>query len=133
MSLFAFCPELEERIRIIADVEERIRVRNEWVRCRFEEDVVAAGWQLLRLNASCSSSPISIAQKSGSNRNRHRNARTARDATGASAPTHMPIWKGSVIDGFSVSNHMWRKSGLRRGASEEMVAGVIRDAKKAEP
>lgn len=57
MTLFDFYPEREERIRSIADVEERIRVRNEWVRRRFEEDIAAAGWKLLRLNAIFTPAP----------------------------------------------------------------------------
>lgn len=42
-----------------------------------------------------------------------------------------PITKNSVIDGFKVSNHAWRKSGLGRGATEELVSGVINGAKEA--
>ena len=42
-----------------------------------------------------------------------------------------PIGRNSVIQGYSVSNHAWRKSGLGRGATEEMVSGVISGAKAA--
>jgi RHS repeat-associated protein len=47
------------------------------------------------------------------------------------AETATPIGKNSVIEGFRVSNHAWRKSGLGRGATEELVSGVIRGARKA--
>lgn len=43
------------------------------------------------------------------------------------------ITKNSVIQGFKVSNHAWRKSGLGRGATEELVSGVIEGAKIAGP
>ncbi|GGH26750.1 RHS repeat-associated core domain-containing protein [Sphingobacterium alkalisoli] len=41
------------------------------------------------------------------------------------------LTKQSVIQGFKVSNHAWRKSGLGRGATEELISGVIDGAKKA--
>jgi len=42
-----------------------------------------------------------------------------------------PITKKSVIKGYKVSNHAWRKSGLGRGATEELVVDIIQGAKKA--
>ncbi|WP_160140243.1 hypothetical protein [Chryseobacterium sp. c4a] len=45
--------------------------------------------------------------------------------------TKTPIDKNSIIEGFEVSNHAWRKSGLGRGATEEMVSNTIVGAKKA--
>lgn len=39
--------------------------------------------------------------------------------------------KGFILQGFKVTNHAWRKSGLGRGATEELVNGVIEGAKKA--
>ncbi|WP_321308614.1 DUF6443 domain-containing protein [Marinifilum fragile] len=42
-----------------------------------------------------------------------------------------PITKNSIIEGFKVSNHAWRKSGLGRGATEQLVSKVIRGAKKS--
>jgi hypothetical protein len=41
------------------------------------------------------------------------------------------LTKDSIIEGFKVSNHAWRKSGLGRGATEELVSGVIQGARKA--
>ncbi|MGD9732920.1 MAG: hypothetical protein AB7U45_12130 [Desulfamplus sp.] len=45
--------------------------------------------------------------------------------------TSTPITKQSIIEGFNVSNHAFRKSGIGRGATEEMVSCVIQGAKKA--
>jgi RHS repeat-associated protein len=42
-----------------------------------------------------------------------------------------PIAKNSVIEGYKVSNHAWRKSGLGRGGTEELVSNVITNARKA--
>jgi hypothetical protein len=36
-----------------------------------------------------------------------------------------------VIQGYKVSNHAWRKSGLGRGATEELIRDVISGARKA--
>ncbi|MDA3616859.1 RHS repeat-associated core domain-containing protein, partial [Polluticaenibacter yanchengensis] len=41
------------------------------------------------------------------------------------------ITKNSIIHGYKVSNHAWRKSGLGRGATEEMVSEVIIGARNA--
>jgi RHS repeat-associated protein len=41
------------------------------------------------------------------------------------------ISKNSIIEGFKVSNHAWRKSGLGRGVTEELVSQVIIGARKA--
>jgi len=41
------------------------------------------------------------------------------------------LGKNSVVEGFSVSNHAWRKSGLGKGATEELVSSVIRGAEEA--
>ena len=45
--------------------------------------------------------------------------------------TTTPLTKNSVIEGLKVTNHVWRKSGLGRGATEELIADVILGAKKA--
>lgn len=45
--------------------------------------------------------------------------------------TATPLTKNSVIEGLKVTNHVWRKSGLGRGATEELIADVILGAKKA--
>ena len=44
--------------------------------------------------------------------------------------TKTPITKNSVIEGYKVSNHAWRKSGLGRGATHELVINTINGAKK---
>lgn len=40
-----------------------------------------------------------------------------------------PLTKKSVIEGFRVSNHAFRKSGLGRGATEELVSSTIQGAR----
>ena len=45
--------------------------------------------------------------------------------------TTTPITRDSIIEGFRVSNHAWRKSGLERGATEELVSATVRDAREA--
>jgi len=47
------------------------------------------------------------------------------------AETSTVITKNSVIQGYKVSNHAWRKSGLGRGATEELIRDVISGARKA--
>lgn len=37
------------------------------------------------------------------------------------AKVGIALTKNSVIEGFKVSNHAWRKSGLGRGATEELI------------
>jgi hypothetical protein len=34
------------------------------------------------------------------------------------------------VEGYKVSNHAWRKSGLGRGATEEMISNTINGAKE---
>jgi RHS repeat-associated protein len=41
------------------------------------------------------------------------------------------VTKKSVIEGYRISNHAWRKSGMGRGASEELISKVITNARKA--
>jgi hypothetical protein len=45
--------------------------------------------------------------------------------------TSTAITKNSLIQGYKVSNHAWRKSGLGRGANEELISDVITGARKA--
>lgn len=52
-------------------------------------------------------------------------------AVGNAAKTITPITKNSVIQGFKVSNHAWRKSGLGRGATEELIENVITGARNS--
>ena len=42
-----------------------------------------------------------------------------------------PITKNSVIEGFNISNHAFRKSGLGRGATEELISTVIKGAQSS--
>ncbi len=42
-----------------------------------------------------------------------------------------PLTKKSIIEGFRVSNHAFRKSGLGRGATEELVSRTINGAKQS--
>lgn len=42
-----------------------------------------------------------------------------------------PLSKNSIIEGFKMSNHAWRKSGIGRGATEELVSSVINGAQQA--
>ena len=49
----------------------------------------------------------------------------------SAAKTSTALTKNSVIEGFKVSNHAWRKSGLGRGATEELISDVITGARKA--
>src|SRR4051794_39480545 len=44
---FAFSDEVSRQVRDVPDIEERIRLKNELVRDRFERDVGAAGWHRL--------------------------------------------------------------------------------------
>lgn len=48
------------------------------------------------------------------------------------AKTSTALTKNSVIEGFKVSNHAWRKSGLGRGATEELISHVITGGKKSQ-
>jgi hypothetical protein len=48
MTLFAFSDEVADQVRRIPEIPERIRMRNELTRDRFEIDVIAAGWHRLR-------------------------------------------------------------------------------------
>ena len=41
-----------------------------------------------------------------------------------------PLTKNSIVEGYSITNHAWRKSGLGRGASEELISEVITGARK---
>ena len=50
---------------------------------------------------------------------------------GTVAKASTALTKNSVIEGFKVSNHAWRKSGLGRGATEELISDVITGARKA--
>ena len=46
--LFAFSDEVTAQVRSVPEIAERIRIRNELIRDRFERDVGAAGWHRLR-------------------------------------------------------------------------------------
>jgi len=46
--LFAFSDEVANQVRDVPEMAERIRIRNEMIRDRFEVDVRAAGWHRLR-------------------------------------------------------------------------------------
>jgi hypothetical protein len=46
--LFAFSDEVANQVRNVPEMAERIRIRNEMIRDRFEVDVGAAGWHRLR-------------------------------------------------------------------------------------
>jgi hypothetical protein len=48
MTLFAFSDEVAAQVRLNPEIPERIRLRNELIRDRFEKDVIAAGWHRLR-------------------------------------------------------------------------------------
>lgn len=41
------------------------------------------------------------------------------------------LTKNSVIEGFKLSNHAFRKGVLGRGATEEIISGTIRGAREA--
>jgi hypothetical protein len=45
--LFAFTDEVAEQVRTVPEVEERIQIRNELMRDRFERDLLVAGWHRL--------------------------------------------------------------------------------------
>jgi hypothetical protein len=45
---FAFGEEVANQVRNVPDIAERIRMKNELIRDRFEVDVGAAGWHRLR-------------------------------------------------------------------------------------
>ena len=55
----------------------------------------------------------------------------AADGVGDVAKSGTPITKRSMIEGFGVTNHAFRKSGLGRGATEELVASAISGVRSA--